>query len=239
MDNRTDMFHWYPVVSQLPDINTPRTILLKADQRELASVLDHKSSREFETLVRRIREAADKIGWPVFMRTGITSHKHDWAGSCYLTKPNQIARNVAGLIEFSELADMFGLPYGTWAVREMLPTVAAFHAFDGMPVTREFRFAVRDGKVERWQPYWPPGAILNPTVDDWQSRLRALNELAPVEEAELSAMAAKVGDALPGFWSVDFLRAADKWWLIDMAEGEQSFWWDGDFDASLATREEA
>jgi hypothetical protein len=51
-------------------------------------------------------------------------------------------RSVFNLAEHSECADILGVPWNTWAVREFLPTMPleVCPNLCHMPVCREFRF---------------------------------------------------------------------------------------------------
>lgn len=234
----SDMSVWFPVIEKLEGINVPQTVLITGkDQEKLLDVIDGDDITEFDNLCKEIRLAAEIVGYPFFLRTGQASNKHEWKNTCFVSSDDKIEKHVFNLIEFSECADMIGLPFSTWAVRKMLITDPIFHAFDGMPVTREFRVAIKDGSFSRIQPYWPPSVFCAryaaPTSENWIDKLRDISLLDDHTLETLKQMANTVGDKFKGYWSVDFLLAESKWWLIDMARGETSFWWDGNFDKDL------
>ena len=217
----TCMYNWYPKVKDL--VPTPKTELLRTDI-ELFMLADGEIPKGIEYLYNWIHESTIKVGgYPVFLRTGQTSNKHDWVKSCYLQRQEDIPSHVYNLVEFSGIADMIGLPVLVWAVRELLPTIPVFHVSKGMPMTKEFRFFVEDGKITHWQPYWPPEAINKPTVENWQELLTENNSIDSADFQKLSDMTILIGNTIGGAWSVDWLYTRWGYYMIDMAEAYKSY----------------
>ena len=242
---------WYPLVADL--VPTPRTVIVRAG-RDMAAVaygdeVDAETEAAFSELAAKVRAAGDSLGWPAFLRSGYGSGKHGWRETCFVPGPAAVPAHLGAIIEWSELADIMGLPTDVWAVREMLDVPSAFAAFRGaMPISRERRYFVVDGRVVGRHPYWPPQAFTEDEEGglfgeagpdgvalpgDWRALLDALNEETPGEVATLTALTERVGAAVPGAWSVDWLWAARRgeaerrWFLTDMAWAERSFvWWD-------------
>lgn len=229
---------WYEVVKDVVD--TPLTVIWQHD-RHLTS----------EDTYQQIQEVADKLkamwsmvgtGYPAFLRSGLTSGKHNWRRTCYVEGPEYLNGSIRAICEYSEMVDIFGLPTDTWVLREMLKTSSLFTAFEGMPVARERRYFVVDGEVVGHHPYWPPEAIAGDDesnipelrdqhradTDDWREKLEHLNTDTETDLTTLEALTLKVGAVIPGAWSVDWLWVAERGWvLIDMAWAEESFvWWD-------------
>jgi len=219
-----DLADWYPLLLAA-DIPTPRTVIISTEL-DLTPLLDGESPAGYEAFLATLQQAASSIGYPLFMRTGYGSGKHDWLRTCLLTDPEDLDQHVFALVEWSHLVDFMGLPTDTWVVRELLPTEAAFTAFRGMPITKERRYWIKDGKVIGYHPYFPPDAIDNPSVPDWRARLEKLNEMSLAEVNELTALSERVATAVSGDWSVDWLWVPNRGWLcIDMAHAEESFCW--------------
>ena len=219
-----DLAEWYPLLVAA-GIPTPATLIVRTEL-DLTPLLDGEEPEGFSDFLAELAAAAETIGYPLFLRTGYGSGKHEWRDTCFVPAPADLGQHVFALLEWSNLVDLFGLPTGTWVVRELLPTEAAFTAFGGMPITRERRYFVEDGQILGFTPYWPPEAIVAPSVPDWRERLDAINQMSDGEIAELSALAIRVSAAVPGAWSVDFLWVPDRGWLaIDMAHAEASFCW--------------
>jgi hypothetical protein len=229
---------WYPlVVGKVP---TPVTKIVLAP-RDMQPIEDTYASDEdiaswrfdFQRVCADIAEAALSIGWPFFLRTGLTSCKHDWERTCYVPNREAILPHVLNLITGSAEIDLsfldahLGLPSDVFVVRELLTVDPMFFAFRHMPITREFRFWVNGGAVLGWQPYWPPEAIEESApleTPEWRSRLARASKLNPHEHAALSRQSELVSSLVPGAWSVDWLQARNgRWYLTDMAHAERSW----------------
>jgi hypothetical protein len=207
---------------------------------------DGTLAAEFEAVVSWVRGQGEALGWPLFLRTGLTSGKHGWRDTCHVPSASVVGAHVSAICEYSATADFLGLAADVWVARELLPTYGLFTAFDGMPVTRERRYFVRDGQVIGHHPYWPPESLAlewdsmwdpdhtlpthRASVDNWRELLAIVNEETPGEIAELTVLTERVGAAVPGAWSVDWLwvhrpRGDSGWYLTDMAWAEASFVW--------------
>lgn len=243
VESLTRLSYWFPLIAAagLPVPATRFVWLTPVDAGELISLFDGETPKCFDRLVEDIRAAGAEFGTPFFLRTDFTSGKHSWVDTCFVTDPRRIGHHVAGLVEFSEIADMFGgMPADVFVVREFLPTTPAFVAFHGMPITREFRFFVRDGVIEHWQPYWPSGAFeySEPSDPDWREKLANMSALPDSEYQELARLTQQASAAVPGFWSVDWLHVVGRGWVLtDMAEGEKSYRWELDSDAGAPNQQ--
>jgi hypothetical protein len=210
---------WYRLVRGV--VETPETYWIETPQ-----LFSDDPGERFAAAALDLLAVADgKIIFPAFLRTGYTSGKHDWIRTCFVPNVHVLPSHMRAICEYSELADLVGLPTTTWVLREYLPVAAAFTAFEDMPITKERRYFVVDGRVVGHHPYWPPGAF---NIEDlgWRIPLERINKEPASEVAFLTSETEKVGSVVPGAWSVDWLWAG-RWWLIDMAWAEASFvWWD-------------
>lgn len=215
---------WFPQLERT-GVPVPKTIIVRApgDYKWLWPLLDDEIPKGFWPFIEELEQAGDALGWPAFLRTGHTSGKHYWSGTCFVRDASSLPDHVTKLVEFSLMADIRGLPTEVWAMREMLPVPDTFTAFNGLPINRERRYMIRDGQVVRHFPYWPANALRNASVSDWRERLAELNQETPEEIDHLIVLATKVAQAFPGHWSVDFLYTAKGWCCIDMAEGDKSW----------------
>lgn len=223
----TCMSHWWPKIQGL-GLDLPKTVLVKTDV-DLVLLLDGQLPAGFDDLVVELQQAAETVGpYPVFLRTGLGSGKHDWSDTCFVPSADQMGQHVFGLTEWSHCVDFFGLATDVWAVREMLPTRPLFTAFGGMPIVREARFFVEGDKVLGWHPYWPAADTVSygtGTDPGFERHVDTLHQFTPAEIDELSHLTRMVGKAVPGAWSVDWLDVQGSWYLTDMAEAKKSFVW--------------
>lgn len=229
-----DLGYWYPrLVANAPKLPMPSTTIVRTDL-PLLELLDGNcpDPAAYDAFLAELQQAGDLAGWPCFLRTGHTSGKHDWAETCDWRDRDKASWHVHRLVEYSACADMFGLPLGTWAVRERIPVVPLFHcqAYGGMPVVPEWRLFVDGAKVVHTQPYWPHDALAagRPTASNWLAVITGAEEslgrqdVVGVLESLARAAVAAVGG---GYWSVDLLWSAvtGSWWLTDMADGARSY----------------
>ena len=226
------MSYWYPRIKGL--VPTPQTELLvlsPEDGHDMARVLDGDSPQSIERVYRFVAEAAQRMGgYPVFLRTGHGSGKHNWDRTCRVARSKEIADHIHNLIEWSHLADMLGLPHNVWAVRRMLAVepICCLPTYCGLPLVPEWRVFIRDHKVQCSHPYWPPRAV-NIGLGKYSAATGAaiLRYQAAPTPAEAILYAEDIGAVLAGYWSVDVLQAKDGLYVIDMAQGERSWHWDG------------
>lgn len=220
----SSLLFWWPKVRGL-GVPVPETKVLEFGPRCLAAVCcpdSEEDAAEARRVIEAVREAAREFGYPVFIRTDHASGKHEWENACYVAREEDLPRCLAGVIEFNEMVD---LSPRAVVVRRYIPLESPFTAFRGMPVARERRYFVLDGRVVCHHPYWPEDAIrFRQEPEGWREKLAVLNEEAPDEVELLSGYAARLGAALPGYWSLDFARGADGvWYFIDAARGELSW----------------
>ena len=229
VENRTSLTYWFPKI-EAAGLPVPKTIIIELpeDARSaIWNVFDGKPMGDApNSFFGKIKAAGESLGYPCFLRTSHTSGKHDWERTCFLNGPHQVKKHVAAIIEYGEMASIFGLPHDWWAVRELLPTkpLTVCSRFGNMPVCKEFRVFVRDSKVECWHPYWPLHALEQGGAIAPEISFKDLN--ACQDEEGLLALAAKAGAACGGYWSVDLLDTERGWYITDMAEGEKSFHWE-------------
>jgi hypothetical protein len=156
--DKTALSYWFPklVEAGLP---VPRTKIIKMSleaQKVIWGWFDGEDAHtgDEEAFFEELRLATLDIGFPCFLRTDHTSGKHAWEDTCFVESFSNLKQHVFNIAEFSEIADMIGMPWDTWVVREFLPTipVGVCPRYGNMPVCREFRYFIEDGR------YFPGGA---------------------------------------------------------------------------------
>ena len=223
--------YWFPILKST-GLPVPRTEILSTNV-ELLRLCDGQKPEGYDQFIADLTAMCIGIGTPVFLRTGQTSGKHYWNETCHVTDLAKLPQHVYQLVEFSATADMCGLDDDVWVAREFIPMYSLFEWFPGkMPINRERRYFIRDGKVVCHHAYWPKDAFGDfdekPAPKSILKKLGILNSETASEVAELTAMADTAAKAFDGYWSLDFSQdAKGKWWAIDMAIGERSYHWPG------------
>ena len=234
LQEESSLLYWFPKIEDI--LPVPKTIILEFsgdEARQLLNLLDGKMCSE--ELYTEIKAAGNQIGYPLFLRTDQGSGKHDWKDTCYVKSPDEVvshAANLAGYEVVSHAVNLAGwqtcefLPSPRALVfREMLPLYSTFTAFwQGLPIAKERRYFVENGKILCHHPYWPEGAIQYPDHENWVALLEDMNREDETEVKELTKMAEIFSRAVPGFYSVDFAMTKDgRWYMIDAARGELSW----------------
>ncbi len=224
---------WFPLIAAA-GLPVPRTEIVTTDV-DLNCLLNGETfdgtadCGKFMVDLYRAHVRVAKGDGPAFLRTGHTANKHEWRESCYVQSPIMLPFRVINLVQFSAIAGAIGLPTDTWAVRELLKTAPAFHAFHGLPITKEFRFFATATEVTHIQPYWPPDAIQDADTSDRESLLAQLNKCSVGDTAVMirrSMEAAAACAHIHPHWSVDWLWTQDRGWVLtDMAIAEESYKW--------------
>jgi hypothetical protein len=226
--NRNSAILWLPAI-EAAGLPVPKTITVPYKHHDCLSIFDGERSEEFERLSTEIMAAAQKIGFPVFIRTDLSSAKHS-GPSAYKIEVDGQNQPIAETLGDNELKFWLEREGPTaFLVRQFIELDAPFTAFHGLPIAREFRFFANEDHVFCWHPYWPPTSIeeYRPSCEDWRDKLAEL-QTEPAEISELKALAMKAAGACGrDEWSVDFFRDVNgKWWLSDMAVAKDSYHWE-------------
>ena len=149
------------------------------------------------------------------------------AAKFLLKTVDHIPRHVFAIAEFSEIADIIGIPWDVWVVREFLPTIplGVCERYGGMPVCREFRFFVNGSHVLCSHGYWPldslnEGEFAADVPEGWYDEFCKLPT-----DCDLNSLASKAGAALVGSWSIDILETKRGWFITDAAMAAMSWHW--------------
>lgn len=223
--------YWYPKLEEAC-VPTPKTLWLRTDC-ELTHLLDGIEPPGLDEFLNNLKLLCRQIGYPVFMRTGLTSGKHNWENTCYLADEERIKFQVGAIVDFSAMADFFGLSTSVWVLREFLQlkTFGVIPGFSNMPMAREFRGFINDHQIQCIHPYWPEKAVEQgrPTGDpeQWKSALQLMSDPYP-DSAEIQRLIQQVAYVFEDNWSVDVCQTQfGEWYVTDMAIAEESFHWDG------------
>lgn len=218
--------YWLPRLLN-SGVLVPKTILVPTEL-DLISLCDGELPEGFSLFLDELQKAAEKIGWPIFLRTGYGSGKHDWLRTCYVETPAKLSSHVGALVEWSACVDIWGFPTTTWAVREFLPLESLFTAYRGMPVNRERRYFFHEGHTVCHHPYWPSDAVKlgKPSIENWEVALQELNADCGDDLIALTTLTEQVGRYFDGAWSLDWAKSRGGAWIaIDMAPAALSWHW--------------
>lgn len=228
-DEKCSLLFWYPKIKD--HVPTPKTVIVPLPDGNVEAWMDSGIPKAF---VERLRKE-NTFGYPVFMRTDQLAGKHSWVETCYVANAESMGGNCYRLIEENLMADFLGaMNPKAMVLREFLTLNYAFKAFKGMPVAREFRTFVEDGKLVCYHPYWPQESIKfwagTKESLNWKKRLAKISEAPSHSEiAQIESLVTKVSSLMPPgtYWSVDVCRTNRGWIVTDLAVGGRSFHWVG------------
>ena len=229
--NKNSFYYWYPFVKNLP-IPQPETVLVPFPESEANKYLNPECDVYIGKSAELVREAIKKLGvdYPVFIRTDQLSGKHQWDKTCFVESEAKLESCLCETMLFNHLADMMGLPFTGFVVREYIEMDSLYRAFGNMPVNSERRYFIKNRGIICHHPYWFEGAISGcsyhetPLPDNWKELSAKMNFESDDEVILLSGHANKIAQVLDGFWSVDFCKSREGlWYMIDMAMGERSW----------------
>lgn len=227
---QSSMDYWWPRLREA-DVPVPETVTIPCDQ-------PHEQFHRGVPDLGAVAEAGLEVGGPpAFLRTDQASDKHSMASASKLPEGSMetVREHVYSVLEHNELADLLGLPYNTFYVREWLDLWHRYEAFEHTPIAAEVRWYLLDGEVYDKTFYWPVDSIVQheerhrhepPLPEDWRNlhektKDAAMSNAAWCEREYVPAVAEVFNE---GYWSLDFAFAEDgDWYAIDMARGEISF----------------
>lgn len=228
--NRNSALIWLPKIEEAK-LPSPKTAVVNYEHHSIVEIFDNLPCKAFNDLIVEVRKNCDDIGYPCFIRTDLSSAKHDGPSAYKVNKPDEVGSVLFATLEDNEIK--FWLEKDqpqAILIREWLSLESTFEAFNGHPISREWRFFANADSVVCFHPYWPEDSIKfyrSGEPDNWVNQLADLHK-EPDEIQELKDMAIIAAKGYGYNASVDFAKDINgKWWLTDMAVAEDSYHWEG------------
>jgi hypothetical protein len=229
--------YWFPKLLKT-GVPVPETVIIDTGTGiyDFYNLIDNQTpeiKEKLSNLINKIYNASLKVGTPFFLRTGILSGKHEWKDTCFVpdNKASTLKNHIMHLVNASAIA-FPGQPVDVWAVRNMIETIPVFTAFWGrMPITKERRFFIENGKIKGHIPYWPKEAFEGEhtfkSSPKWEKAIERLSRMEEGEEFEAISIIEKLAPEFEGAWSVDLLASKNNGWIVtDMALAHMSYGYD-------------
>jgi hypothetical protein len=219
---------WLPRITTNVWLNefVPRTALVEYNQDALAQSLRGKHTTEYERLYYIVAHEAKQIGYPVFIRTDITSAKHAGKSAWKVVSEEELNFALLTTLSASELKTTFQpIKASAILVREFLDLgTSGRTAFNGLPIGREFRLFADQNGLQCWHSYWPEEALTGKMDDGGEPEIMRQwsDGWINTDVIDAAVTAAKAMGA--GKWSIDFAHDVQgSWWLLDMATAGNSY----------------
>jgi len=177
-------------------------------------------------ITSELGKAAEHLGYPVFVRSDISSFKQRWESSCFIKDESALLSNIREVIRYSFLIRDGIFAPSAIVFREYVVLESYFRCYStGFPVSKEIRFFIKDRAVCCAHPYWNKELIVNPDTKNWKGLLRNACNLSKEDVLETLGLANRLAWAFPkSYLSIDFAKTkSEKWILIDVGPGELSY----------------
>jgi len=235
--NPNNISNWLPKIEGL-GFNIPETVIIPLTVDNLDWLFSDNYKNEdiakfTSEILEKIKETGFNTERELFIKTGNFSNKFNFK-TCHLKDISQIGR---------QFFDVFhgGLcvgcdPSPEIAIREFIHTKYDRESiYSGMKLNTEFRafYDFDNDKLLEIFNYWDRETMTTHLYDPSEKAafLKSIdaieqdfNALKPRLKAEIESKIKNNG--FLGIWSIDFMWDGEKFWLIDMAIGEMSYYFD-------------
>ena len=232
---------WFPKVKDC-GIRVPKSVIVPVPD-ELLNAFSFENEGDKEKILAFIQEniipaLKDIKGLP-FIKNGCFSNKFNFATCCPAdTKEETLFKSISEIQYMSFMHDTMG--NNEIIIRERIPSPETMpRIYNGMPLNTEFRvfYDFNSHSALYIMNYWDKGYCRDTIASHNEEDGKAYDARYPSLLREYQENAKRVLDAadkalkgvtgLEGIWSVDFLLdTTGELWLIDMAIGRQSAYWD-------------
>ncbi|MEM7105247.1 MAG: ATP-grasp domain-containing protein [Bacteroidota bacterium] len=175
----------YDTISEL----TPKTVFKKLESEFL-----------IQDLKGDLKVFGDK---PIIVKDYVKSQKHYWTEACFIPNASDLRLVETVTNRFLELQDEDlneGLVYREFIELEKLTE----HSISGMPLTKEFRFFILDGKILSRFNYWDEG-----DYGETQPDLSRIETIIPKIKSN--------------FFTMDVAKVKDgDWIIVELGDGQVS-----------------
>jgi hypothetical protein len=127
---------WLPAIVDA-GLPVPRTEVIRFSPPALYPILDGEKPED-DFSIKELQDACQRIGYPAFLRTDLSSAKHDGPRAYRVNSVEDLWRCVYLTFESNALKDLSDICQA-FLVREFITIPPTFTAFAGLPIGREWR----------------------------------------------------------------------------------------------------
>lgn len=235
-ENKNNMSYWLPYVSNL-GFNIPKTVIIPFDYDTFSLIRgDNFTSETVQILQNYIYSklcATDLVNHSkLFIKSGVFSNKFNFK-TCKLDDVSNLAAQFLDLYYTSGL--LGACNSSELVIREYIEGLYNYgYIYNGMPLNVEYRLFYNFDTCELLgvYNYWDTTVMLdNLRGDDLEVFKKCFSSIEHDYELNKNKLLDNVLEKLSqiylkGIWSIDFMYVNDKFYLIDMALGEESYYYD-------------
>lgn len=244
--NPNNFSFWFPLVKDLriPGLMIPKSVIIDCPEEVMMSFFMEKEGdgQRIDLWVQDYVIPVIKEHFPsgdVFIKNGCFSDKYVFGKACHVKDSSDVKQLISHIFRIQS-DSLCVESYGNleMVVREYIPAVPGTPTiYHGMPLRPEIRvfydfdyhqylYAVNYWQWEECHDYicsHPEDAMV------YQMKYPKLNQRTAdllIRHMERICRTMDSVEGLTGIWSVDFILEDDRIWLIDMAQGYRSTYWD-------------
>lgn len=237
--NPNNFSFWFPKIQK--HFAVPQSVIIPLDDDTVTSLfLEREGDRQrLETFVRdKVLPAIPENWKKIFVKNGCFSDKFCFSECNPEKSVESILASLIRINEGSFCMDTFGNT--EFIIREYIEDdspLSGHKIYYGMPLRPEIRvfYDFDKRKVLYSANYWDweychDSICRNPEdAKEYEAAyptIKSIYDACHLEVEDLVASRMKNVEGLKNIWSVDMMYAQNKWWLIDMAIGQMSAYWD-------------
>lgn len=242
-ENKNNMSYWLDKVKDC-GINIPKTVIIPIDFELFKALNQDKYSEEFvawfnNRILSLLENSGLNIDGELFVKTGVYSGKFNFE-YCHVKENSKDKIGEHLLRVYYDGLNVGANCAKELVVREFIKNSKELpQIYNGMPLNTEFRlfYDFTNRKVLGIFNYWDKETMIRAFSNcDWYAKdLETFKGYIDVLEEEFNShkdqaielvdKAMKNVEGLDGVWSVDLMYIDGVYWLIDMAIGEESYYY--------------
>lgn len=245
LNNKNNMSYWLPKVIDC-GIKSPQTIILPLSFSQYKWFTSDNYNQEDITamnkyIANQLEQSNFDTNRELFIKTGNFSNKFDFS-TCKVTDLSNIGQQF---LDIYYTAMMVGAGNNTeLVIREYIKNKYSKKTiYNGMPLNTEFRvfYNFETNEVLGTFNYWDTNIVANSLKQkisyekeaqfEYDTFIDMSKEIEQEFECLKDKVTSLVSDSmknvdLEGVWSIDLMYVNDEFYLIDMALGSQSYYYD-------------
>jgi hypothetical protein len=158
--------HYLPEWIYILKDRTPKTVCISKEELDQGGKSEMTASPKLDDVLKE--KLAQFDANPVIIKDYVKSEKHHWLDACFIPDASDHTKALEVISRFLQLRG--SALEGGLVIRQFIQfQTLTTHSKSAMPLTKEFRLFVLDGKIIHWFNYWEEGDYqqLQPPIDEF------------------------------------------------------------------------